>query len=190
MPIRGIILCIVGSIALMCGGLLWLYQSTGQNAKVVKRLPVNLSQSSVSESTEAFSIAGDVYLTLWLKVPGRAIETKEISFTANFINATGANVSQIVKEFGFFHTRTSVADGQLYKIGAHRFSNGFIGSLHFIRISEWNPNYDAMLLVKMTDPKSEINPLYYAGIITLGALLITFGILLMNRASPYQRSHT
>ena len=161
-------------------GLLGLYQFTAQNAQVVNTFPVNLSSASVSESRVALSIPDDTYLSLWLKVPGRAIETKDIVFTANFISTMGTNTIQVVKEFGFFHTRTSVVGGQLYKIGEHHFSNGFVGNLKIRRESDWNPKYEATLLVKSMDSKNKINLLFFSGIFTLGALLVTFSIKYPN----------
>lgn len=181
MSIQGIVFCVLGSIAMVGGGFLVLFQLTGHNAQAVQTIPVSLSSSSLTESREAISIFGDVNLSLWLKVPGRAIETKDIAFTANFLNPGGANVAVIEKEFGFFHTRTSVVGGQLYKIGEHRFPSGFVGSIHIIKRSEWNPKYDATLVVKTTDPNTNKNIFFYAGVFIVGALLVTFGVLLMNK---------
>lgn len=179
MRIWGIVLTVLGTIAMLAGFTVGLFQFVDHDAKVIASVPVTLFASEVGESSLPFSVQGHASLSLWLKVPGRAIETEDMTINTNFVGSDGFSVARVNKEFGFFHTRTSVPGGQLYKLGEQNFTDGFVGYLRVERISNWNPDYEASLLLKRIEAGAHDKLMIYAGVVLMGALLLTMGVFFM-----------
>ena len=79
----------------------------GGSSREVQSFPIEISRTPVSVLTEEFSIPGSQELSVWLRVPGRQIESRDITVSVSFQQLDNTPRVELRKEFGFWHTRRS-----------------------------------------------------------------------------------
>ena len=144
----GLSLCVGGGLALLAGLIFGIMLLTGHGATGLVNVPVDLQTPGTSQTSVELNVDGDVIVSAWIKVPGRAIETEDISFGIDFVDARGHRAAHIEKVFGFWHTRRGTASGQLYKLGETHFAEGFSGTVSVHRSSDWAPSYDGAIVLR------------------------------------------
>ncbi|NIB40749.1 hypothetical protein HBA55_14200 [Pseudomaricurvus alkylphenolicus] len=162
--------------------ILGLPQLVGSDFTDSRTFPLPISQTPVSVSTDEISIPPASDIAAWIQVPGRAIETKDISVSVHFLTSSGLLQASLSKEFGFFHTRSSSPQGQNYKIGSHAFKDGFNGALKLESAGSWRPGYDATIVLARGAANRSDSIMLWSAVFSLGTVVLALGIRVLARS--------
>jgi len=152
----------------------------GSDFQGAQTFPFEISKTPLTALTEEVLITDNVELSIWIKLPNRQIESKNFTVSVSFEPADKSQSVELRKKFGLWHTRSSFGQGQYYKIGAHRFANGFVGKLLIVSEGKWRPGYDASIVLRKNEESLRSILLPPVLFFISGAFLIVLGVFVIR----------
>lgn len=188
MKVLGITCCVLGGFSMLISFVLGLPKLMGSDFQDAQSFSLKLSKAPLTTEITGLSIPKNVELGLWLKVPGRQIETQNITISVRLVQRSQSPEVVLSKAFGSWHTRSGSGQGQYYKIGSHRFMAGFDGDLLIGVQGDWRPVYDGKLVLTATKESLMERVLPYLGIFVSAVLVLVTGLLLLSKPSVKQKN--
>ncbi|MCK5214843.1 MAG: hypothetical protein KAR05_05770 [Candidatus Omnitrophica bacterium] len=121
---------------------------------------------------------GPQIISVWLKMPNRKIENKNITVSVYLMTDDGVRYTTHEKGFNSGYIRNSAGEGQYYKIGDYRLDEPIKGSVHYEVSGSWTTSQPADLVVRRQEASKVPfeNKLAFLG----GAFILGSGIWLLT----------
>ena len=176
---KGLLITILGGFVLFSGIVYGTKKFAEGLYKDLGFFPVRLAAAPI-DSDENFLSAktGDI-ISIWLKVPDRKIENKDIVISGQVIDLKDQIVSFFEENFRYGLVRNSSGRGQYYRLSKLRFQNDFQGYLRYKVHGTWQAPYDGLVVVRMAQPFQL--PFLPTGVVVIGCLFFLSGLLTMAR---------
>jgi len=172
--ILGIIITIIGGVTILKGMISGIYYFSGSLYENIQQFPINLSKASI---TDFFNANSDDDLSIWLKVPDRQIENKDITVIVEIIERHNNKLlSSYEEDFNFGYFRNSDGHGQYYKIGSYTFNNDIEGYLKYMKQGTWKIPYNGELVLRKSNFSFSFGFFKQIIFIAIGIVILIIGI--------------
>ena len=172
--IPGILITIAGGTIMITSMVFAIIHFAGNLYDDIYTFNVDMLLSSTPAITKKISIKEKKELSLWLKLPNRQIENKDLKITVFLIDENNNVVAEFNENFRSGYFRNSSGDGQFYKIGQYSFPSGFNGYLRYETKGKWVPPFKGKFVLRQASVASF--PIKQISSFIIGIFFLVVGI--------------
>lgn len=165
---------VMGGLAVLMALLAVISSFAGGLYEDVHVFELDLKGSSKPLRTTQFTRVDQRDFSLWLKLPDRQIENKQIEFDVLLIGKGGTVDAKFKQGFLSGFVRNSSGKGQYYRLGEHSFEKGYTGAFRYQVRGSWKPPFKGKLVLRQSLSASV--PIQSIGFLIMSILLLLFGV--------------
>lgn len=177
--IAGIFIIILGSGIMLFTMIQIIILSAGYLYKNVQEFPVTFVSDETPGQTPNFTLPVGGPFSVWLRLPDRKIENKNIIFSVYLMTSEGQTFKTFKEDFNIGYFRNSVGQNQYYRLGSFPVEEEFDGYFVYSHKGSWLPPYPGQLTVR--EIKGGVFPVKHILVFVLGLYLLLIGIKTINK---------
>ena len=169
--VLGVFIALLGGIIMVTNMVFAIISTSGKLYEDAYIFDVNFQEFL---KTPQLTINKNQKLSIWLKVPNRQIENKDIEFTASLVGRDDNVNAKFNENFRLGYLRNSSGTGQYYRLGEHHFDDNFNGYFRCETKGKWIPPYKGHLVLR--EGKGISVPVKNIGLFIIGIFILMVGI--------------